>query len=92
MPEDAWSALYSKYGGGKVEVSANSMGLFEKCKKVLLTPSEFFEKIKTERDILEAFKYLVVLSLIPVVAAGISLTSFFYYYRSMVVPGFIPKV
>lgn len=36
------------------------MGLTEKVRKVLFTPSEFFERIRAEEDIGEAFKYLAV--------------------------------
>lgn len=41
------------------------MGLIEKIQTVLLHPSEFFENIASEKGFVEAFKYLVVLSLIP---------------------------
>jgi hypothetical protein len=50
------------------------MNLIEKIKKVILSPSEFFEKIKTEKGISKAFKYLALLSLVNLVIGVVSFT------------------
>jgi len=52
---------------------SGEMGLVEKIKKVMFNPSEFFERIKAERGVRGAFKYLVILSLVDVVIGIIGL-------------------
>jgi|GEM_PF-1031778 len=60
-----------KYGGGSTFY--DEMSLIEKIKKVLFSPSEFFERIKVEKGIGRAFKYLAILSLINLVVEIVSL-------------------
>lgn len=43
------------------------MGLVEKIKKVTLSPSEFFDRIKYEKGVGAAFKYLAILSLVNLI-------------------------
>jgi hypothetical protein len=54
------------------EVLKRKIGLVEKIKKVILSPSEFFERIKAERGVGEAFKYLAILSLVNLVVGIVS--------------------
>lgn len=63
MGGKSFEALKRKWGS----VANSKMGLIEKIKKVMFSPSEFFERIKTERGIGEAFKFLAILSLINLV-------------------------
>jgi len=49
-----------------------SMGFVEKIKKVILSPSEFFDAIKAEEGISQAFIYYAVLSLIFDILFGLS--------------------
>lgn len=44
-----------------------AMGFIEKIRTVLLHPSKFFENIKSEKGIVEAFKYTFLLNLIGLV-------------------------
>jgi hypothetical protein len=52
--------------------SYDEMNLTEKIKKVILSPSEFFERIKVEKGVGEAFKYLAILSLVNLVVGVVS--------------------
>ncbi len=49
------------------------MELFEKIKQSMLKPNEFFEKIKKEKGIGSAFKYLAILSLVSLVMGVVGL-------------------
>lgn len=60
--------LYKKYGK---ENPTTSMGFLEKVKKVLTSPTEFFEKVKGEEGIGEAFKYYIIFSLIYNIIFGL---------------------
>ena len=57
--EEGYESLYKKYGK-----SNPSLSFTEKVKKVMTSPTEFFEKIKGEEGIGEAFKYYIIFSLI----------------------------
>jgi len=57
--EEGYESLYRKYGK-----SNPSLSFTEKVKKVMTSPTEFFEKIKGEEGIGEAFKYYIIFSLI----------------------------
>lgn len=67
---ESFETLKRKYGENPASASYSEMGLVEKIKKVILSPSEFFERIKAEKGIGGAFKYLAILSLINL-AVGI---------------------
>lgn len=76
MPEENWDTLYSKYGGRAPNPSSRyeEMRFIEKIKKVILSPSEFFERIKGEEGVGKAFIYLAILSLIDLVVGIITIT------------------
>lgn len=65
MQEKDLSTVYEKYGGRQSMPA--QMGLVDKIKKVILSPSEFFEAVRAERGVGTAFKYLAILSLINLV-------------------------
>jgi len=72
MSEEDFTALKKKYGGSSAS-SYSKMSIIEKIKKVVLSPSEFFGKIKAERGFVEAFKYLSILSLVNLVIGIVAL-------------------
>jgi hypothetical protein len=59
--------------------------LLEKIKKVIFHPNEFFESVKTEAGIMEAFKFFVIVSLVYLVFTII----LFFATPSMIVSGFL---
>jgi hypothetical protein len=63
--EKSFETLKHKYGGAIA--SYREMSLVEKIKKVILNPSEFFEKIKGERGVRNAFIFFAVISLISLI-------------------------
>jgi hypothetical protein len=69
VDDESFEALKRKYGGGSMNYKIN---LIKKVKKVILSPSEFFEEIKAEKGISEAFKYLAILSLVNLVVGIVS--------------------
>jgi len=62
------------------------MTLIEKVKAVLFSPSMFFQRIKAEVEIIEAFKYLIILSIVYIVMSFVS-TFLFYYLLSSIFYG-----
>lgn len=60
--------LKEKYGKSNPKAP---MGFIEKIKKVILSPNEFFDAIKTEEGITQAFIYYAILSLIYSILFGI---------------------
>jgi len=48
------------------------MVYFKKVREIMLSPSRFFRKIKREKGITNAFKYLVILSVVPAIAITFS--------------------
>jgi len=54
----------------------SGLGFVEKAQKVILHPSEFFDGIRSERGIGQAFKYLAILALVNVVASTVLLVAF----------------
>jgi hypothetical protein len=70
MDEESFEVLKRKHGRSRA--SYGKIGLVEKIKKVILSPSEFFERIKAERGVGEAFKYLAILSLVNLVVDIVS--------------------
>ncbi len=73
-----FSTLYKKYG------NPGEMGFVEKIKKVMLNPSEFFEKIKAEKGIEKAFKFLAVVLLVNLV---VKILSFVFSIPTISPPG-----
>jgi len=57
-------------------LSGEKMSFVKKIITVIKSPSEFFEKIKWEKGIFEALKYLVILSLISVALITIFVSMF----------------
>jgi len=64
MGNDSWGSLHENYENTPTENTYEQMNLLEKIKKVLSSPSEFFDEIKKEKGIGEAFKYFALLSLL----------------------------
>jgi hypothetical protein len=62
---------------------AEKMGILKKVRSVLFSPTKFFEKVREEVDIKEAFKYILVLALIPSIIISI-------IYPMIIPPEFIP--
>jgi hypothetical protein len=69
MVDESFKASKRKYGDGSMY---HKISLTKKVKKVILSPSEFFEEIKAEKGISEAFKYLAILSLVNLVVDIVS--------------------
>jgi hypothetical protein len=89
--DESFEALKRKYGGGSTYYY--EMSLIEKIKKVILSPSEFFEEIKTEKGISKAFKYLALLSLVNLVIGIVSFTfSITFIYPLGNLSKFLPLV
>jgi hypothetical protein len=70
VSEEDFESLKRKYSGGSTYYY--EIRFTEKIKKVILSPSEFFERIKAEKGISEAFKYLAILSLVNLVVGIVS--------------------
>ncbi|MCK4714705.1 MAG: hypothetical protein KAT35_03960, partial [Candidatus Aenigmarchaeota archaeon] len=68
-----------KYASGSVQNTpskpAVNMGFFTRFKTVLFHPGSFFEAVKGEEGYSDAFKYFLILTLIPVLASSLSSTT-----------------
>jgi hypothetical protein len=73
MVDESFKASKRKYGDGSMY---HKISLIKKVKKVILSPSDFFEEIKAEKGISEAFKYLAILSLVNLVVDIVDIVSF----------------
>ncbi|MEM5811652.1 MAG: YIP1 family protein [Candidatus Aenigmatarchaeota archaeon] len=72
--EITWDDLYKKYGGRSVNSRRyEKMSFIEKIKKVILSPTEFFERIKYEEGVMKAFIYFAILSSIVVIFVTLTL-------------------
>ncbi len=87
--EESFEDLKRKWSGGDMLNASNEekMSLKDKIKNVILNPSVFFERIKYEKGIMEAFKYLAILSLINlfvgIASFTFSIPSIIYYFSGI---------
>jgi len=59
------------------------MEILKKIKSVLFQPSKFFESLKKEKGVKEAFKYFLVLSFVSTILGIIAGRLFYDYYMSL---------
>ncbi len=62
------------------------MGFFWKLKAVLFSPNEFFNEIKNEQGMMPAFKYYLILSLIPTILSLFGTALIFQTLLSLISP------
>lgn len=63
-----------------------AMGIVEKAKKVFLHPSKFFDSIKSEKGVKEAFKYTAVISIVSVIGSFIASASLMSFLSLLGLP------